>query len=340
MLQAVHSLVAIALEVLKTYSNPRDHRVRQLMEAAKARFRNATKLVGKDLDMILQHYKAGANAEGGARAFFTQLAARRQGLESRIAGDRDIMTAAKKFMAWDNDHPEPKDKTIINHTRFTRGKREMHNVSRVFFLSVVAFSPRLLMCGSQDAWDRQLGRMRGFERQIYVLDQCIETYQHHLNLTMEFRKQSTQLLASVSEDENQLITLKTAVQKIFVDVVYLEMYTRGPNIMFGRLDLIRCVLKLMRSEEMGVVGRWIGNGIYREKESIITSCTKLLTPTDWDDVQRPYIPIDDDDLGFGYRMVGASTAGFSYVMHDSGLDIDEYRPSPILALARELAAQT
>lgn len=196
------------------------------------------------------------------------------------------------------------------------------------------------MCGFQNAWDRQVGRVRGFERQISVLDQCIETYQHHLNLTMEFRKQFTQLLASVSEGENRLITLKTAVQKIFLDVVYLEMYTRGPNIRFGRLDFIRCVLKLMRSEDMEVVEHWIGNGIYREKKSIITACINLLAPTDWDDVQRPYIPIDDDDLGFGYRMVGASTAGFSYVMHDSGLDANEYRPSPILALARELAAQT
>lgn len=127
-------LIAIALEALKTYSNPPDYRIRKLMKTVKALFRNATKLVGKDFDMVLQYYKAGANTGGRARAFFTQLAARRQGLESRIAADRDIKAAAKKFMAWDNDHPEPKDKIIINHIRFTPGKREMHNVSRAVSL--------------------------------------------------------------------------------------------------------------------------------------------------------------------------------------------------------------
>lgn len=43
------------------------------------------------------------------------------------------------------------------------------------------------------------GAPEGFQRQIYVLDQYIETYQHHLNLTKEFHERSKHLL---SEDEN------------------------------------------------------------------------------------------------------------------------------------------
>lgn len=71
--------------------------------------------------------------------------------------------------------------------------------------------------------------------------------------------------------------------------------------------------------------RWIGNAIVRKRESIVSSCRDQLTPTHLDEAQRPYVPIGDDNLGFGCRMVGAATVGFSYTMHDSGLDIVQNR---------------